>query len=186
MTVARHSRPAHLVGVSIEEISDRYVRRFDQIQPDWEAFEDAKLEGFKRAQHRFVGAGASGKHDDDSVIPANHFTLSVMLVEPGQGNAAHTHEVEELFFVLRGILTVFIEDENGHRVTTQLNPWECISCPAGVIHGYTNDGPDPVYFQVMLGCAKPDAMGYADEQLYARRNAHLAASPSERDAYHPR
>jgi uncharacterized cupin superfamily protein len=33
-----------------------------------------------------------------------------MYVEPGQGNAAHTHEVEEAFFVLKGFLDVFIED----------------------------------------------------------------------------
>ena len=43
------------------------------------------------------------------------FTLSIMYVEPGQGNAAHTHEVEEVFFVLQGFLDVFVEDENGKR-----------------------------------------------------------------------
>jgi hypothetical protein len=30
-----------------------------------------------------------------------------------------------------------------------------------------------VYFQVMLGKSRPDTMGYADEQLYQRRDAHL-------------
>ena len=34
---------------------------------------------------------------------------------------------------------------------------------------------EPVYFQVMLGRAKPDTMGYADEDLYKRRDAHLKA-----------
>jgi hypothetical protein len=42
-----------------------------------------------------------------------------------------------------------------------------------VIHGYQNDSLEPVYFQVMLGGGKPEAMGYADEQLYKRRAAHL-------------
>ena len=51
------------------------------------AFEDAKIEGFKRAQHRFIGAGGSGKHGDPNVIPAGNFTLSVMYVPVGQGNA---------------------------------------------------------------------------------------------------
>jgi hypothetical protein len=32
-----------------------------------------------------------------------------------------------------------------------------------------------VYFQVMLGKSRPETMGYADEQLYARRDAHLKA-----------
>jgi mannose-6-phosphate isomerase-like protein (cupin superfamily) len=136
MGVARHPLPPDLVGVPIEAIMDRYVRRFRDRKPDWAAFEDAKIEGFKRAQHRFIGAGGSGKHGDPTVIPAGNFTLSIMFVEPGQGNAAHTHEVEEVFFVLQGFLDVFVEDESGKRVTTRLGPWECIACPAGVIHGY--------------------------------------------------
>jgi mannose-6-phosphate isomerase-like protein (cupin superfamily) len=110
MSVARHPRPPELVDVPIEEIMHRYVGRFREKKPDW-----------------------SGKHADPTVIPAKNFTLSIMYVEPGQGNAAHTHEVEECFFVLQGYLDVFVEDEAGHRVTARLGPWECISCPAGVI-----------------------------------------------------
>ena len=129
MTVARHPRPKELEGVSLEEIMKKYVGRFKDKKPDWAAFEDAKIEGFKRAQHRFIGAGGSGKHGDPTVIPAGNFTLSIMYVEPGQGNAAHTHEVEECFFVLDGYLDVFVEDESGKRLTTRLGPWECISLP---------------------------------------------------------
>jgi hypothetical protein len=58
-------------------------------------------------------------------------------------------------------------------VTRTLGPWECISCPPGVIHGYQNESVEPVYFQVMLGRAKPEIMGYADDALYNRRDAHL-------------
>ena len=156
MAVARHPRPPELVDVPIEDIMQKFVGRFREKKPDWAAFEDAKIEGYKRAQHRFIGAGGSGKHGDPSVIPAKNFTLSIMYVEPGQGNAAHTHEVEEVFFVLQGFLDVFVEDESGNRLTTRLGPWECISCPAGVIHGYENDSLGPVYFQVMLGRGKPE------------------------------
>ncbi len=176
MTVARHPRPKELEGASIEDIAEKFTRRFSEITPDWEAFEDAKIEGFKRAQHRFMGAGGSGKHHDPAVIPPRGFTLSIMFVEPGQGNAAHTHEVEEIFFVLQGFLTVFIEEEGtGRKIKKRLGPWECVACPPGVIHGYDNDSLEPVYFQVMLGIGKPETMGYADEELYKNRDAHLAA-----------
>src|SRR4030081_3355409 len=186
MSVARHPRPPELVGVPIEDIMQKFVGRFREKKPDWAAFEDAKLEGFKRAQHRLIGAGGSGKHGDTSVIPAGNFTLSVMYVEPGQGNAAHTHEVEECFFVLQGYLDVFVEDESGKRLTTRLGPWECIACPAGVIHGYQNDSLEPVYFQVMIGRAKPETMGYADEELYKKRDAHLEGGVSwaRQDGWH--
>jgi len=175
MSVARHPRPKELEGVSLEEIVKKYVGRFRDKQPDWNAFADANIEGFRRAQHRFIGAGASGKHDDPNVIPPGNFTLSVVYCEPGQGNAAHTHEVEECFFVLQGFLDVFVEDEAGRRLTTRLGPWECISCPAGVIHGFENKSLAPVYFQVMLGRGKPETMGYADDKLHQRRDAHLKA-----------
>jgi oxalate decarboxylase/phosphoglucose isomerase-like protein (cupin superfamily) len=175
MATARHPRSKELESASLEQIMDRYVARFADRRADWAAFEDAKLEGYKRAQHRFIGAGGSGKHNDASVIPAGNFTLSIMFVPPGQGNAAHTHEVEECFFVLQGYLDVFVEDENGRKITKRLGPWECISCPAGVIHGYDNNSLEPVYFQVMLGRGKPETMGYSDDELYKRRDQHLKA-----------
>jgi mannose-6-phosphate isomerase-like protein (cupin superfamily) len=176
MAAARHTMPPEIAALSPEEIAERFIGRFRDKIPDWEAFEDAKIEGYRRAQHRFIGAGGSGKHEDPSVIPARGFTLSVMYVQPGQGNAAHTHEVEEVFFVLRGQLTVFVEDETGHRVSRRLGPWECIACPPGVIHGYQNDSLEPVWFQVMLGRARPETMGYADDALYDRRDAHLKSA----------
>ena len=173
MAEARHKRPPEIEKLSLEDIMARYVGRFAEKKGDWAAFEDAKIEGYRRAQHRFIGAGGSGKHGDLSVIPARGFTLSIMFVPPGQGNAPHTHEVEEVFFVLQGHLAVFVEDENGKRLTRTLGPWECIACPPGVIHGYQNESLEPVYFQVMLGTARPDTMGYADDELYKRRDAHL-------------
>jgi mannose-6-phosphate isomerase-like protein (cupin superfamily) len=110
------------------------------------------------------------------VIPAYHFTLSVMFVPPGQGNAPHSHEVEEVFFILQGKVLVFFEDEAGRRVETVLGPWDCVSCPANVIHGLTNVGLEPAYLQVMLGKGRPDLMDYADRALQARRDEHLRAS----------
>jgi hypothetical protein len=171
MSVARHPRPKELEGVPVEEIMKKYVGRFREKKGDWAAFEDAKIEGFKRAQHRFIGAGGSGKHADPTVIPAGNFTLSIMYVPVGQGNAAHTHEVEECFRY--SYLDVFVEDESG-RITTRLGR-DCISCPAGVIHGYQNDGLEPVYFQVMIGRGKPETMGYSDDDLFKRKDAHLKA-----------
>ena len=153
------------------------VARFVDRVPDWEAFADARVEGYRRAQHRYVGAGASGK-TDSRAIPADHFTLSVMFVPPGQGNAPHTHEVEEVFFILDGKVKVFFEDETGRREEAVLGRWDCVSAPAGVIHGFENVGLEPAYLQVMLGKAKPELMTYIDGDLQSRRDEHLRATPS--------
>ena len=85
-------------------------------------------------------------------------------------------KVEETFFVLQGYLDAFIEDEEGNRLTTHLGKWDCITCPPGVIHGYDNNSLEPVWFQVMLGRGKPETMGYADDDLYERRDDHLKSS----------
>ena len=48
--IARHARPKELEGVSIEEIARRYVARFGERKPDWHAFADAAIPGYRRAQ----------------------------------------------------------------------------------------------------------------------------------------
>lgn len=176
MSVARHPRPPELTDASLEDLMARYVARFETRTPDWNAFSDASIEGYRRAQHRFIGAGASGKHDDAGVIPATGFTLSIMLVPPGQGNAPHTHEVEEVFFILQGRCVVFIEDEDGRRLSQELGPWEMISCPPGVVHGYVNETEEDCYLQVMLGRGRPETAGFADAALFERRDAHLGGA----------
>lgn len=158
--------------MTADELIKTQVARFVDRRGDWDAFADARVDGYRRAQHRFIGAGASGKADAD-VIPAEHFTLSVMFVPVAQGNALHAHEVEEVFFILRGTVRVFFEDEAGGRAETTLGPWDCVSCPAGIMHGFQNVGLEPAYLQVMLGKGRPDLMSYRDAALQERRDAHL-------------
>lgn len=172
--IARHKRSPELEGVSIDDILKSHVGKFKDKTPDWHAFADADIDGNRRAQHRFIGAGASGKHADESVIKPGAFTLSIMLVPPGEGNAAHTHEVEEVFFVLQGRLTVFLDDEDGRRVRDVLEPWELICCPAGVIHGYINETEEPCYLQVVLGRGRPEVAGFVDQALFDKRESHLS------------
>ncbi len=57
MAIARHPMPPEIAALSLEEIADRYIGRFRDKVADWDAFEDAKIEGYRRAQHRFIGAG---------------------------------------------------------------------------------------------------------------------------------
>lgn len=149
-----------------------HLARYRTRAPDWDAFTDAQLPGYRRAQLRYVGSGASGK-EDENIIPPYNFTLTIMYVPVGEGNAPHTHEVEEVFFVLKGHLAFFLEDDQGNRVEETLGPWDCISCPPNVVHGYQNNGLEPVFLQVMLGKPRPALMGYADSELRKRRDEHL-------------
>jgi quercetin dioxygenase-like cupin family protein len=159
-------------GVSLSERLARYLARFADRVPDWEAFEEAKTPGYHRAQHRYVGAGASGKHDDPRAIQPGNFTVSVMLVPPGQGNPPHTHEVEEVFFVLQGQLTCFW-CEGDDRAEQVLGPWDMLFNPAGVVHGYHNATKGDVYVQIMLGRPRPEVPTYVDERHEQAKYDHL-------------
>ena len=174
MPSIKHAVDPTCEGIPLQDLLKTRVARFDRIEPDWDAFADSQVEGRRRAQYRFIGAGGSGKADPNA-IPAGGFTLSIMQVPPGQGGSAHTHEVEEAFFVLEGVLTVFMEDEKGNRVSTRLNRWEAISCPAGVLHGFENEGDVDVYMQTFIGSGKPGPVGYADDAIYSEERARLAS-----------
>lgn len=181
MTI-RHERAEALKDVPLENIMERYTKSIKDIDPDWHAFADSHIDGLRRAQHRFIGAGGSGKFDDPSFIPAEHFTLSVMFIPPGEGGSAHSHEVEEVFFVLQGVMTFFLEDADGRRVSKRLGKWECISCPAGVLHGFRNDGVEPAYLQTMIGTGRPGPVGFSDAKLFEMEQAKLAAQAAEAEA----
>src|SRR3954452_2542780 len=85
MSVARHPRPSEVASLSLEEIASRYVARFRDRKADWAAFEDAKLEGYKRAQHRFIGAGGSGKHGDATSFRRAALRFPSCTSSPGRG-----------------------------------------------------------------------------------------------------
>jgi mannose-6-phosphate isomerase-like protein (cupin superfamily) len=181
MSTVKHERPPEIRGLSNEQIFDRYVKHFADTTGDWNAFADAQIDGHRRGQHRFIGGGGSGKHDDPSVIPPNHFTLSVMQMPPGQGASAHTHEIEEVLFVLDGELTVTIEDSSGKFSSRVLRKWDCIACPAGVPHGFFNTGTVDTFVQVMIGAGRPGPVGYSDDRLYAAEVERRAAFAAARE-----
>src|SRR5258705_13899154 len=82
---------------SLDETLRTHVARFTERRADWDAFADARVEGFKRAQHRFIGSGAPGKTGAPG-IPAQHFTLSVMFIPPRPGNPPPPPREEKGFF----------------------------------------------------------------------------------------
>ena len=49
MARARHEMPPEIVALSLDEIAECYIGRFRDKKGDWEAFEDAKIDGYRRA-----------------------------------------------------------------------------------------------------------------------------------------
>ncbi len=174
MDRVKHAIPTEYEGVPAKELARRQVVRYSELTPDWNAFADSQREGGRRAQFRLIGAGGSGKPDPNA-LPAGGFTLSIMIVPPGQGGAAHTHEVEEAFFVLEGELTVFFVDENGNRADSKLRKYDVVSCPAGIPHGFVNESSENVLMQTMIGTGKPGPIGFIEDSIYAEEIERLAS-----------
>src|SRR3989454_8039024 len=82
MTTVGATAPAPL-----EELLRTRVARFVERVPDWDAFADARVEGYRRAPHRHIGAGAARKNHGRA-IPAQIFTPPGVFVPPGEGKAA--------------------------------------------------------------------------------------------------
>jgi quercetin dioxygenase-like cupin family protein len=173
MGSVKHAVAERFTQVALEDLLKTQVARFGELEADWDAFADSRNEGTRRAQFRFIGAGGSGKSDPKAIVPGG-FTFSIMQVPPGQGGSAHTHEIEEAFFVLKGTLTVFFE-RDGKRVSTELKPWEIVSCPAGIPHGFRNNGTEDVYMQTIIGSGRPGPVGYVDDGIYAEEQKRLAS-----------
>ena len=177
MERVQHEIPADLKGVPADELARGRVVRYNDLEADWDAFADSQVEGRRRGQYRLIGAGGSGKPDRNA-IPAGGFTLSIMILPPGQGGSAHTHEVEEAFFVLEGELTVFFDDEDGNRASTKLGKYDVVSCPAGIPHGFINEGTEDVLMQTMIGTGKPGPVAFIDEDIYEEEITRLASRAS--------
>src|SRR2546421_11410275 len=90
MAAARHEMPPEIAALSLDEIAERYIGRFRDKIPDWEAFEDAKIEGYRRAQHPFFGARGPREQDGPGGVPPPALPLSIRLFPPRPGTARAT------------------------------------------------------------------------------------------------
>ena len=140
-------------------------RRYDFDALKFQADFDPK---YRRAQVRYMGTGAAGVTADMNVVPAEHFTFSTMLLPSGCEGPMHVHhDVEEVFFMLRGTVTLFMEC-NGKKHETLFNERDLISVPPGIYRGLKNEAQEEALLCVMLGASKPQIPTYPDDHPLAK------------------
>ena len=154
-------------GASFEDWMKSRVARVSERPYDWNALKfqadfDPK---YRRAQKRFIGTGGT---KDNNVIPAEHFTLSNMIIPAGGEGPMHLHtDAEEVFFVLRGKIKVMVE-KDGEYFETILNERDCVSVPPGVYRGEINIGEEDAIMMVMIGSPKPITPTYPPDHPLAK------------------
>ncbi|MDP5008885.1 MAG: cupin domain-containing protein [Glaciimonas sp.] len=144
-------------------VASHSTRRYDWDALKFQADYDPK---YRRAQMRYIGTGGTGVAKDASVIPAEHFTFSTMIIPAGNEGPMHLHtDVEEIFFVLRGKVKVMCE-KDGETWETIIGERDVISIPPGVYRGEINIGEEDALMCVMLGSSTPIRPTYpADHPL---------------------
>jgi len=146
-------------------IARHSTRKYDWDALKFQADYDAK---YRRAQMRYLGTGGTGVKSDANVIAAEHFTFSTMLLPAGHEGPLHVHhDVEEVFFVLRGKLKLMLE-KDGERYETVLGERDLVSIPPGVYRGEVNIGEEDCLMCVMLGASKPVTPTYPPDHPLAK------------------
>ncbi|WP_145491679.1 cupin domain-containing protein [Yersinia aleksiciae] len=154
--------------VSMAKWVESHIARFEGRKYDWNAlkFQADYDPKYRRAQMRYIGTGATGVINDTNTLPAGNFTFSTMVLPSKCEGPLHLHDdVEEVFFMLKGCITLMIQDGDEHYETI-LKERDLISVPAGIYRGLFNHGEEEALMCVMLGTAKPETPTYpADHPL---------------------
>lgn len=149
-------------GVSMSDWVESRIARFEGRKYDWNALKfqadfDPK---YRRSQMRYIGTGAAGVTHDANTIAAESFTFSTMVLPAKCEGPLHLHDdVEEVFFMLKGTITLFIRDGE-QEYQTVLKERDLISVPAGVYRGLLNHGEEEALMCVILGAARPHIPTY--------------------------
>ncbi|WP_172728928.1 cupin domain-containing protein [Kluyvera cryocrescens] len=158
-------KPEHL---TMEEWVESRIARFEGRKYDWNAlkFQADYDPKYRRAQMRYIGTGATGVANDTNTVPAEHFTFSTMVLPSKCEGPLHLHDdVEEVFFMLKGQITLMIQDGDQYTETV-LRERDLISVPPGIYRGLFNHGEEEALMCVMLGTQKPHIPTYpADHPL---------------------
>jgi len=162
-------------GATFAQWMESRVARLSSRSYDWNALKfqadfDPK---YRRAQMRYIGSGGTGVGVDPNTVPAAHFTFSTMILPAGAEGPLHVHhDVEEVFFVLRGRVKL-IAQKDGERWEGMVGERDLISWPPGVYRGEINMGEEDALLCVLLGSAKPVTPTYPpDHPLSKIKRAH--------------
>ncbi len=155
---------------SLEDWITSRIARHETRNLDWDALKfqadfDPK---YKRAQMRYMGTGGTGLASDENTVPSEHFTFSTMVLPPGCEGPMHVHaDVEEVFFMLRGKIRLFLEHD-GETWETELGERDLVSVPPGIYRGLLNHGQEEALMCVMLGATKPQTPTYPPDHPLAK------------------
>ena len=125
-----------------QEIAKQVVRHRDR-QAHWEKAGFARL--------AYIGEGGA---------PASTYSMDMIHLPRGVAIKPYVREVEDVYFVLGGTLTVGWE-QGGEVVERRLGERDLMFNPAGRPHYFRNDGVADTQFTMVIGSPKPQPVAFA-------------------------
>ncbi len=157
--------------ISVDDMRKR-IARFKDLKPISRGFLDTVIPEHARDVFNVIGRGVT---EDPSGAPAiadaRDFNVTYVRAEPGNGAALHDHLTVEVFIPLTGRFAIIWGDHGEHEV--ELEPFDVISVPPGVMRGFRNVHHEAAYLLAIQGGADPGRVTYAD-QVIERAREHGA------------
>ena len=133
------------VQISKEEMLKR-VARFKELKPiDYKAM---GMGDVPEGVQGFSIIGQVAKGIEPSVTGDHGFITACVKASPGKGASLHSHKTVEVFVPLSGKWAFFWE---GGKEEVILEPWDTISFPPGVMHGFRNLASEEASLLAMVG-----------------------------------
>jgi len=120
----------------------KHVVRYRDRQPQWEKAGFARL--------AYVGEGGA---------PATSYSMDMIHLPRGVAIKPYAREVEDVYFVLEGAITVGWE-QDGQIVERRLGARDLIFNPAGRPHYFRNDGATDAQFTMVMGAPRPQPVSF--------------------------
>ena len=153
------------------EMNER-VARFEELRPSKQAFVDTRIPEHARDIYNVIGRGVTEDPElRPAIAAAEGFNVTYVGAEPGKGAALHAHPTVEVFIPMSGRWAVFWGDEGENEV--ELDAFDCISVPVGIMRGFRNVGDGHAYLMAILGGTDAGRVDWAESVLKRARETGL-------------
>ncbi len=147
--------------------------RFGSLRASKQAFVDTRLPEHARDIFNVIGAGVTEDPDlAPAITDAQDFNVTYVGAEPGKGAALHSHTTVEVFIAMSGRWAVYWGDDGETEI--ELDAWDVVSVPVGVMRGFRNIGDGHAYLMAILGGTSAGKVDWAETVLARAAGTGLA------------
>ena len=149
------------------------IARFEDLRPSKQAFVDTRIPEHLRDIYNVIGRGVTEDPElRPAIAAAEGFNVTYVGADPGKGAALHAHPTVEVFIPMSGRWAVFWGDEGENEV--ELDTFDCISVPVGVMRGFRNIGDGHALLMAILGGTDAGRVDWAESVLKRARETGLS------------